>query len=127
MGGQLGVPTQDLLAFTEAVAMLSVSTNLTSEAAATDFARISNITQEPLKNIDRMGSTVVALGNNFATTEREIVNFTTNIAGAGEIVGLTTSQIFAISTAFTSVGIEAEAGGTATQKVLLAINNAVNK
>lgn len=127
MGGQLGVPTQDLLTFTEAVAMLSVSTNLTSEAAATDFARISNITQEPLKNIDRMGSTVVALGNNFATTEREIVNFTTNIAGAGEIVGLTTPQIFAISTAFTSVGIEAEAGGTATQKVLLAINNAVNK
>nr|DAR77195.1 MAG TPA: hypothetical protein [Bacteriophage sp.] len=29
-----------------------------------------------------MGATVVALGNNFATTESEIVNFATNIAGA---------------------------------------------
>lgn len=74
-----------------------------------------------------MGSTVVALGNNFATTESEIVNFATNIASAGEIAGLTTDQVFAISAAFSSVGIEAEAGGTATQKVLLAINKAVNK
>lgn len=127
LGGQLGVPTQDLLSFTDAVAKLSVSTNLTSEAAATDFARIANITQEPLKNIDRMGSTVVALGNNFATTESEIVEFATNIASAGEIAWLTTDQVFAISTAFSSVGIKAEAGGTATQKVLLAINKAVNK
>lgn len=127
LGGQLGVPTQDLLSFTDAVAKLSVSTNLTSEAAATDFARIANITQEPLKNIDRMGSTVVALGNNFATTESEIVEFATNIASAGEIAWLTTDQVFAISTAFSAVGIKAEAGGTATQKVLLAINKAVNK
>ena len=127
LGGQLWVPTQDLLTFTDAVAKLSVSTNLTSEAAATDFAKISNITQEPLKNIDRMGSTVVALGNNFATTESEIVNFATNIAGAWHLAWLTTAQIFGISTAFSSVGIEAEAGGTATQKVLLAINNSVNK
>lgn len=127
LGGQLWVPTQDLLSFTDAVAKLSVSTNLTSEAAATDFARIANITQEPLTNIDRMGSAVVALGNNFATTESEIVEFATNIAGAGEIAWLTTDQVFAISAAFSSVGIKAEAGGTATQKVLMAINNAVNK
>ena len=64
------------------IAKLSVSTNLTAEKAATDFARIANITQEPLQNVDRMGASVVALGNNFATTESEIVNFATNIAGA---------------------------------------------
>lgn len=127
MWGQLGVATSDLLWFTDVIAKLSVSTNLTAEKAATDFARIANITQEPLQNVDRMGASVVALGNNFATTETEIVNFATNIAGAWEISGLTTDQIFAISAAFSSVGIEAEAGGTATQKVLLAINNAVNK
>ena len=127
MWGQLGVATSDLLWFTDVIAKLSVSTNLTAEKAATDFARIANITQEPLQNVDRMGASVVALGNNFATTESEIVNFATNIAGAWEISGLTTDQIFAISAAFSSVGIEAEAGGTATQKVLLAINNAVNK
>lgn len=125
--GQLWVPTKDLLKFTDTVAKLAVSTNLTSESAATDFAKIANITQEPIQNIDRMGATVVALGNNFATTESEIVNFSTNIAGAWHLAWLTTAQIFGISTAFSSVGIEAEAGGTATQKVLLAINNSVNK
>ena len=127
LGGQLWVPTEDLLKFTDTTAKIAVSTNLASEAAANDFAIISSITQEPIQNIDRMGSTVVALGNNFETTESKIVNFATNIAGAWHLSWLTTAQIFGISTAFSSVGIEAEAGGTATQKVLLAINKAVNK
>ena len=126
MWGQLWIPTSQLLKFTDVVAKLGVSTNMTTDQIATSFARIANITQEPMENIDRMGAVVVWLGNNFATTESEIVNFATRIAGAWEIAWLTTSQIFWISTAFSSVGIEAEAWGTAVQKVLLDINNAVS-
>lgn len=126
IAGQLGVEGVDnLTKFTKTVADISATTNLTAEAAATDFARIANIMQEPLDNVDKMGAAVVDLGNNFATTETEISTFAQRIAGAGNIAGLTTSDIFGIGAAMSSVGVQAEAGGTATQKVLLGINEAV--
>lgn len=120
LAGQLGVRGVDnLTKFTETIAKISVSTNLTEEAAATAFARLSNIMGEPISNIDRMGSVVVELGNNFATTESEILDFAQRMAGAGKIAGLTTADVMGIGTAMASVGVEAEAGGTAVQKVLI--------
>jgi len=126
MAGQLGVSgVGNLTKFIDTVSKISVSTNLTSDQAATSFARIANIMQEPVDSVDRMASSVVDLGNNFATTESEIVDFATRIAGAGKIAGLTSSDIFGIGAAMSSVGVQAEAGGTAVQKVLLSMKQAV--
>jgi len=126
IAGQLGVEGVDNLEkFTKTITDISVSTNLTAENAATSFARISNIMGEPISNVDKMGSSIVALGNNFATTESEITMFATRIAGAGNIAGLTTQDTLAIGAAFSSVGVQAEAGGTAVQKVLIGMNTAV--
>lgn len=126
IAGQLGVEgVANLKKFTKTIADISVTTNLTSEEAATSFARIANIMQEPIENVDKMGSAVVDLGNNFATTEAEISTFATRIAGAGKISGLTTADILGIGAAFSSVGVQAEAGGTAVQKVLIKMNTAV--
>lgn len=127
LAGQLGVNGVDnLTKFTETISKISVTTNLTTESAATDFARIANIMQTPINEVDRMGAAVVDLGNNFATTEAEIVNFANRIAGAGKVVGLTEADIFAFGTAFSSVGVEAERGGTAVSKALIKIGDAVN-
>lgn len=125
LAGQLGIAFDQIDEFVRVVADMGVATNLASEEAATAFARLANIMQTPQTQFDRMGSTIVALGNNFATTEREIVEFAMRIAGAGRIAGLTEAQVLAIGTALSSVGIEAEAGGTAVQKVLLGITTAV--
>lgn len=126
LAGQLGIEGVDNLEkFTKTIADITVTTNLTAENAATNFARIANIMQEPIANINNMGSSVVALGNNFATTEAEIVTFAKRISGAGKIVGLSTQEVFAIGTALSSVGVEAEAGGSAVQKALLEIDKAV--
>ena len=125
IAGQLGVRgVKNLTKFTEVVAKIAVTTNLTREAAATNFARIANIMQEPLDMIDRMGSSVVELGNNFATTEAEIVNFATRIAGASRVVGLSTADIFGFGTAFSSVGVQAQRGGTAVSKALILMSTA---
>lgn len=128
LAGQLGVSgVDDLTKFTATIADIAVTTNLTTESAATDFARIANIMGLPLDKVDRMASSVVGLGNNFATTERDIVNFASRIAGAGKIVGFSTSDIFGMSAAISSVGINAEAGGTAVQKMALQMNEAVTQ
>jgi len=121
LAGQLGIAKENVVDFSKTIADIATTTNLTSEAAATDFARIINIMQESQDNVDRMGSTVVELGNNFATTEGEIVDFATRIAGAAQVSGLATSDIFGIATAFTSVGVQAERGGTAVSKTLFAM------
>jgi TP901 family phage tail tape measure protein len=136
LGGQLGVvddKTEDvtgtLTAFAETIAALGVSTNLTTEAAATDLARFANImgttAREGDETYERLGSTIVELGNTMATTESDILNFGSRIAGAGNIAGLTEADVFAIGAAMSSVGVQAEAGGTAVQKTLLAMNEAV--
>ena len=123
--GQLWVKTKDLDKFTKAVAQLWTATNLTSENAAQMLAQFANITQMDLNDIDRLWSVIVDLWNNFATTEADIVNFAQRIAGAGQIAWISQSNIMAIATAFSSVGIEAEAWWTAVQKVLLDMNSAV--
>ena len=126
IAGQLGVRgVKNLTKFTETVAKIAVTTNLTREAAATNFARIANIMQIPLRNVDRMGAAIVDLGNNFATTEAEISEFANRIAGAGRVAGLTVSDIFAFGAAFSSVGVKAERGGTAVSKALILMGTSV--
>lgn len=129
LGGQLGIPREALADFARTIADLAISTNLTEESAADGFARIANIYEIAAdliaENTSRAGSAVVDLGNNFAATEAEILDFATRIAGAAKIAGLTQADIFGIGAAMSSVGVEAEAGGTAVQKVLLSIHEAV--
>lgn len=116
--GHLGIAKEDLLDFSEVMINLGTSTNLSSEEAASALAKFANVVDMSADDYERLGSTIVGLGNNFATTEADIVSMATRLASTGEIVGLTEPQIMGIATALSSVGIEAEAGGSAISKLL---------
>ena len=119
-GGQLGIATKNLEKFTRVMIDLGNSSeDLNANEAATALAKFANIMDTDQSLFENMGSTVVDLGNNFATTEAAIVNMAMRLAGAGKQVGLSEAQIMGFAAALSSVGIEAQMGGSAFSKALV--------
>lgn len=123
--GQLGIAAGDVLQFTETVANLAATTNMTSEQSAVQFARFANITKMTADEYGRLGAVVVDLGNNMAATETEILDMGMRLAAAGNAAGLAKPEILGIAAALSSVGLEAEMGGSAFSKAIKQIQVSV--
>lgn len=118
MAGQLGVAKDQLTGFTEAYIGLQESTNIQGESGAADLARFLNVTEKTTANVDRVGGVIVGLGNNFATTEAEILSMATRMGATADLAGFSAPEILAFSAALSAVGINAEAGGSAAGKLM---------
>lgn len=125
-GGQLGIQTDNILTFTETMAQMGTATNLAGEAGAQTLARfmnVANVSQEQVKNL---GSSIVDLGNHYATTEAEIADMALRMGATGSVVGIGAADILGYATALSSMGVEAEAGGSAVSRIWMEIQQAVS-
>jgi len=152
VAGTLGVRgNQNMLTFVETAARLGVTTNVSAEEAATSLAKIVGVagglsdaelalagySEETLESItaserfqasaEALGGVLVDLGNKTRAQEDEILNFATKIAATGNIIGLTSVEMIAISTAFQAVGVDTARGGTAFQKTIVTMLKAVQE
>lgn len=125
VAGQLGVAQDDIANFTRIMAMMGTATNLSATEASEALARFTNITGTGTANIENLGSAIVALGNNFATSEREIVDMSMQLVGTLSSMGVAESEILGISTAMSSLGISAERGGSSVSKFFVQMQTAV--
>ena len=119
IAGQLGIGTDYLTTFARTMIDLGNSTDIVASEAASTLAKFANITNMDQSLFGNLGSTLVQLGNNFATTESSIMMMAMRLAAAGHQVGLSEAQILGFDTALFSVGIEAEMGGSAFSKALI--------
>ncbi len=118
--GALGVSADEVVEFVKSVAMISeTADDLDASTGADVLARFLNVTdQGSFENITRTASAVTALGNNLATTEGELMAMAQRMASTGELAGMSNEAILALAAGFTSVGINAEAGGSAAGKLM---------
>lgn len=125
LGAQLGFGIEELEEFGRVAAGLDIATDMNAEQAATELAQFANITQMAHGDAEKYASAIVNLGNNLATTESKISSMSQRIAAQGTQVHMSQDQILGWAGAMSSLGIEAEAGGTAFSKTLAKIDTAV--
>jgi TP901 family phage tail tape measure protein len=116
--GQLGVKGQEnILKFSEVVAKLGRTTDVSGERAAQSLARILNVTGEAISSVDTFASVLVRLGNNVAATESQILRITSEIARTTALFGVSSAEAAALGAAMVSMGARAESAGSATGRV----------
>lgn len=119
VAGQLGIANEYLIGFARTMIDLGNSTDIVAEKAASTLAKFANITGMDQSQFTNLGSALVDLGNNYATTESAIMDMSMRLAAAGHQVGLSEPQILGFAAALSSVGIEAQMGGSAFSKALV--------
>lgn len=110
IAGRLQVPTDEVVGFTEVVAKLGETTNLTGEEAAEQLGKFINITGASTSSTLNLANALVELGNNSAASEQETLRMSTRWASTGKIIGMSDDQILALSASVISLGIRTEAG-----------------
>lgn len=125
LGAQLGFTIDELDEFSRVVSGLDIATNMDAETAATEMAQFANITKMAHSEVSNYGSAIVDLGNNYATTEKDISSMAMRLAASGTQVGMSQADILGLATALTSMGMEAEAGGSAMSTIMARIDKDV--
>lgn len=116
--GQLGIRgRQSIKTFTEEIAMMAATSDLSAEAAATLDAQILNIFEKPAEDARRLNAVMTRLAANTVATEGQIADLTLRMGGAGRMLGLTIPQIQGIAAALREAGSGVEVGGTAMSQI----------
>ena len=124
-GGQLGISQENIIDFTEVMAQMGTATNLVGEEGAATLARFQNVMGVGQNEIRNIGSAIVDLGNHSATTESEIAAMALRMGKYGSSVRMSAADVLGYSAALSSLGIEAQMGGSAIGRTWLSIETAV--
>lgn len=124
-GGQLGISQENIIDFTEVMAQMGSATNLVGEEGAATLARFQNVMGVGQNEIRNIGSAIVDLGNHSATTESEIAEMALRMGKYGSSVRMSAADVLGYSAALSSLGIEAQMGGSAIGRTWLSIETAV--
>ncbi len=127
VAGQLGVKgTQNILAFSEAVEKLKLTSDIVSRDQVQNFAQFIEVSEDSFENADRLASVMTILGNNFATTEAAILSNATEIQKGVAVYNASAASVLGLGAATAALGAQAEASRSAVQLTFKAIDKAIS-
>ena len=117
--GQLGIRgVENITQFTETIAKMAATTDMSAEEAAKAMARLGTIMNEPISQIENMASAINELSNDSTSSAGEIVEISQRMSGMAETFGLATHEVFGFSATLRDVGVSAEVAGTAMNQLM---------
>lgn len=120
--GQAGVPTRELLEFTEQAAKMGVAYDITAQEAGDMMAKWRSgmgLTQE---QVNRLADATNALSNSNAAQARQIGETLKRYGALGKVVGLTELQTAAMAATVIASGAEAEVAATGINAFMRALS-----
>jgi len=123
LAGQLDIPAESVANFTQVVAKFSATTNVGVEEAATNIGRLAQLTGTAASEYENLGSAIYQVGVTSVATESEILDMGSQIATAGDLAGLSNTQIIALAGALASLGVQPEAARGSLQRIFNIIEN----
>jgi TP901 family phage tail tape measure protein len=109
--------SKNIQQFTTTVAKMSFVTDLSAQEAGRSLAKIAEQADVPMAQIDKLGSTIVRLGDSMATSQQEIVKAMSRGTIAARNFGLQGKTIAALSARINEVSESSERAGTRLRRV----------
>ena len=123
-GGQLGVPIEKLDQFVTLAAKMGTAFELSVEQAGNAVAKLSNIFNIPIENVEELGDVINVLGNTTAAREADILDVLTRIGGTASQFKLTADQAAVLAATMIEMGAKAEVAGTGINALLSKLQTA---
>jgi TP901 family phage tail tape measure protein len=120
VAGSLGVAKENIAGFTEAAAMMAVGFAMPAEQAATQAAKILTAFGKPIDtaNMMALGNVVNTMGDNFAATEAQVLDFVSRASYLNTTFGMGIPAVAAWGTALISVGVDSEVAATGIKSMM---------
>ncbi len=126
VAGQLGIKGRDnILGFAKAIELLKVSAKGIGEQAVVDFAKFIEVSKDSAENADRLASVITDLGNNFSTTEKEIISSAIEIQKGAQLYNVSAEAVLGLAAASSSLGVQDQAARTSIRKTLGVIQQSI--
>jgi TP901 family phage tail tape measure protein len=121
---RFGIKSADgVQAFAETFGKLQSIIGTVTEDTTKSVARITNLTNFPIEEVDKFANAVVFLGKNFATTEDQIIRTAARVAGGLNPFGVTADEALGLAAALDSLNVNAELGGSALIRIFNALQD----
>jgi TP901 family phage tail tape measure protein len=119
LGGAMGIAKDDVAAFTEQVAILGATTDVTVEDAATALGQLQNVIGLTGDEFDNFAASLVDLGNKGASTESQILEIAKRSGGAAKLFGIAKDETLGWASAVANLGLQEELAGTGLQNLFI--------